>query len=251
MRVLILAAGYGTRLYPVTIDLPKALISIKGKPLIDFIMDKVIILSEQIDIEEIIIVSNHKFYGKFMKWKDNARTKVTVINDGTKSPDERLGAIGDIRFVLDRREDDDWLILGSDNFFNWNLNDFVNFALRKKPYPCVGVYDIGDKESLSNFGVVDLEVDMRVRNFIEKPRYSSNGMVATCIYFFSRESLSLFTSFLKEGEDNDASGKYIEWLVRKHVVYGYTFNGKWLDIGHRDALKELGVFIDYVSGETS
>jgi len=251
MRVLILAAGYGTRLYPITVDMPKALIPIGGKLLIDFIMDKVALLNKKVNVEETIVVSNAKFYTKFIEWKNNTGAEVTIISDGTKFSDERLGAVGDIGFVLSKREDDDWLIVGSDNFFDWGFYDFLEFALGNRPYSCVGVYDTEDNSSLSNFGVVELEDDMRIRKFIEKPKYSRKAMVATCIYFFPRESLGMFNEFIKREDDKDASGKYIEWLVRKSVVYGYVFKGKWLDIGHKDALKKLGVFINYVSKETS
>ena len=245
MRVLILAAGYGTRLYPITVNVPKALIPVGNKLLIDFIMDKVRSLGKKTAIEETIVVSNARFYTKFTEWRNNAKVNVTIINDGTKYPDERLGAIGDMHFVFKKRGDDDWLILGADNFFDWELYDFVEFASAKRPYLCVGVYGMANKSSLSNFGVVELRSDMRIKKFIEKPQHSIDAMVATCIYFFPRESLSVFNKFIEKGNNNDASGNYIEWLVKNHTAYGYVFKGKWLDIGHKDTLNELEVLINH------
>lgn len=239
MRILLLAAGYGTRLYPLTRYVPKALLSVGGKPFINTIIDKLKPLIERFSADEIIIVSNNKFYKKFVSWKKEYKAKVKIINDGSNSPRNRLGAIGDICFSLNGRKKDDWLILGSDNFFDWDLVDFVNFSLKKSPYSCVGIYKLSKLSLAKHFGVVKTDREKRIKYFAEKPKNPESGKVATCIYFFPKESLSYLNDFLKETDKPDASGKYIEWLIGQSRVYGYSFKGRWIDIGHKSNLIEV------------
>ncbi len=247
MKSLILAAGYGTRLYPLTLNIPKALLSIKGKALIDYILDKLVALNREVEVEEIVVVSNNKFYKKFIDWKEKVSYPVTIINDGTNSVEERLGAIGDIRFVLEKKGKGDWFIIGADNFFSWDFLDFVRTSYKRCPSPSVGLYELQDKNIANNFGVVTLDKEGRINGFVEKPSLPKSNIIATCIYFFPKESLVYLDKFIQEVKNSDASGKYIEWLISKTDVYGYLFKGKWVDIGNKSILDKLEREIDYVS----
>jgi glucose-1-phosphate thymidylyltransferase len=233
---VILAAGYGTRLYPLTLRVPKALLPINDKPLINFLIEKIKILKKYFSIKEIIVVSNNKFYKKFLLWKDKYKTDVRIINDGSNSPEDRLGAIRDIAYTIGKKKGD-WLILGADNIFEDNLIDFINFSYKFKPQPCLALYDVKKRTVASRFGVVGMNSKKRVTFLVEKPKRPNSTLIATCIYFFPEESLKFLYQFISQYDNVDAAGKYIEWLVMKTKVYGYLLKGKWIDIGHIDSLK--------------
>lgn len=236
MRIIILAAGYGTRLYPLTYRVAKPLIPINGKPIINFLLDKIDGLSKDFPIKEIIIVANNKFYKKFLKWKKKYRLKVSVFNDGSNSPDDRRGAVRDIKFAMGKKKGD-WLILGGDNLFENNLKGFLNFSLSKNCAPCIGLFDVKSKKEASRFGIVKLNKESRVIDFQEKPKKPASTLAATCIYYFPQPSLRFLNAFISKSEWVDASGKYIGWLAKNTKVYGHKLKGRWLDIGHFDSLK--------------
>jgi glucose-1-phosphate thymidylyltransferase len=236
MRVLILAAGYGTRLYPLTLDLPKPLVPIGDKPLVNFLIEKIDNLKDKFPVEEIVIVSNNKFYESFLKWKEKYKVNISILDDGSNTPSDRLGAVKDIRFAIADKKDD-WLILGGDNLFEDELGDFVNFAL-KKAYPCVGLHDVKDKKNASRYGIVKVDAKNRITELVEKPKNPFSTLAATCIYYFCADSLKFLDIFLEKEHNPDASGKYISWLVTQTKVYGFQFKGSWIDIGHHDALSQ-------------
>ena len=238
MRVIILAAGYGTRLYPLTVDMPKPLLEINGKPLSNFLVDKVQALKKKFPIEEIRVVSNNKFYPVFCDWKRKYKLAVTVVNDGTNSPKERLGAIGDMLVGFGKEKNCDWLVIGGDNLFEDDLSGFLSFAHKKKPFVSLGVYDLGSKEQAKHFGVLELNRSKRVIGFAEKPKSPQSSLVASCVYFFPRQSLKFFSQYLDQGVNSDTSGAYISWLTEYYRVFGFALSGKWIDIGHTQALNQ-------------
>ncbi len=239
MKILILAAGYGTRLYPLVKDTPKSLLPIHGRPLIDFILDKVSGLD---GLEQIIVVTNNKFFSHFQKWaqdKKTSKNKILVINDRTTSPDDRLGSIGDIGFVLKEIQvNDDLLVIGGDNLFNYNVDEFIKFARTKKSKPTIGLFDIHDKEEAKKFGVVDLDVQKRVVSFEEKPPLPRSSLISMCFYYFPKSSLELIDEYIRSGNKADKAGEYIRWLTAKGDVYGFKFEGKWYDIGSIESYRE-------------
>jgi len=238
MNVLILAAGYGTRLYAVIKDTPKPLLLINNRPLIDFIIDK---LKGNANVKEFIVVTNDRFHGHFKNWQSRHElsSKIRILNDGTTTPENRLGSIGDMNFVWDREgKADDWLIVGGDNLFDYNVDDFIQFALDKRPSVTIGLYDIKDLKAATQYGVVTLNKEKKVTRLEEKPKEPQSTSVSMCFYFFPKESLGAIKEYVAEGKSLDAAGNFIQWLSEKKTVYGFQFNGKWYDIGSVESLKE-------------
>ena len=237
MRIAILAAGYGTRLYPLTERIAKPLVLVNNKPMINYLIDKIEALGRNFPIEEVRVVVNNKFYKSFLTWKKEYKVKAEVLNDGSNSPEDRLGAIKDMKFVIGPTKAD-WLVLGGDNLFQDDLTKFIKFAKGKSPYPSIGLYDVKYKKMATRFGVVTVNKRKRIVKFQEKPKKPLSTLAASCVYFFPKQSLSLFDSFITNNENIDASGRYIAWLAKESKVFGYTLEGKWIDIGHLDSLKQ-------------
>ena len=237
MNALILAAGYGTRLAAVAKNTPKSLLMVAGKFLIDHTVDK---LKAVVGLDEIVVVTNNKFYGQFCEWsKTHHGIKIRVINDGTNSSDDRLGSVGDIHFVWqNEKKPDDWLIIGGDNVFDQDLNQFMVFARGQSPSVTIGVYDVGDIASATKFGVSALGDGGRVTSFQEKPEKPASSLITMCLYYFPRQTLGYIEEYRKESNALDAAGSYIQWLVKNKNVYGFQFKGKWYDIGSVESLKE-------------
>jgi glucose-1-phosphate thymidylyltransferase len=239
LKVLILAAGYGTRLYPLIKDTPKALLEINEKPLINYILDRIVDLDK---LNEVILVTNEKFYSVFVKWAQEQETfphKIKVVNDGTKTPEDRLGSIGDIEFALKQEKiKEDVLVIGSDNLFDYNIEAYVQFSLSNSPAVSIGLYDISDLKEATKFGVVKLGRQGKIASFEEKPQNPASTLVAMCFYYLPKKSLGLIGDYLLELKKSDTAGDYIRWLVVNHDVYGFKFVGKWYDIGSIEAYKE-------------
>ncbi len=232
MKILILAGGYGTRLYPLVKDTPKALLDICGKTLIDHVLEKFYKLP---GVDEVCVVTNDKFEALLKAWavkKTGLPFPIRVISDGTKVPEERLGAVGDILFVLDQeKEPRDWLVAGSDNLFDEGVDDFVRFAVSRAPDVTVGAYDIREVSAASKYGVLALDPDGRLRSLEEKPKAPKSSLISMCLYYFPKEVLPLIHRYVDETHSTDTTGGCIQWLYLKSPVYGFKFQGKWYDIG--------------------
>jgi len=238
MKALILAAGYGTRLYPLTKDKPKPLLTVGPKPIINHIIDKILKIEA---IDGIYIVTNQKFSSHFQKWADAIKlpVEVKIINDGTLSNDDRLGAIGDMDLVIKSQNvKDDLLVIGGDNLLEASLAEFIDFAKSKPAASCLGLYDLGNKELASQYGVVSIDKDERVMDFQEKPQQPASTLIAMCIYFYPREKLFLFDEYMAGPDSKDAPGNYIKWLYKRDVVYGHVLNGIWYDIGDLESYQK-------------
>jgi glucose-1-phosphate thymidylyltransferase len=237
MKALILAAGYATRLYPLTKRYPKSLLPVRGRPIIDYALEKLESIPE---IDEVIVVTNNKFITHFRKWQKSRALskKVSLLNDLTRSNETRRGAIGDLDFAIRRKNlRDDLLIVGGDNIFDAGLLPFVEFSKDHPAKPVIGVFDIGKKKEAFKYGVVRLDKNKRVVDFKEKPLHPKSSLVGMCVYFFPKETLGLIKDFLKsKAGKKDATGFYIDWLRSKKAVYGFVFRGKWYDIGDKKFL---------------
>ena len=238
MTIIILAAGYATRLYPLTLDKPKPLLKVGKKTILEYIFDKIVQLAE---VNKCYIVTNQKFFGVFRKWAENYAFSVPieVVNDETATNETRLGAIRDIDFVIKKQGiKDDILVIGGDNLFEFRLKDFVEFAKQYKPDFSFAVFDIGDIEKARQYGVVKLDGSNKVINFEEKPQNPQSTLISTCVYYFPKEKLNLITDFLSSGNKADATGNYIKWLSETDGIYGFAFKESWYDIGDIKSLKE-------------
>jgi glucose-1-phosphate thymidylyltransferase len=229
----VLAAGYATRLRPLTDDIPKMLLPLAGRPMLDYLLDKV---REVDEIDELHLVTNARFAGAFRDW---APDDVTVHDDGTTSNEDRLGAIGDIAFTVDsaKLEGDDLLVVAGDNLIGYSVPDYVAFW-RGKEGSATALYKCPDPELIKHYGVVELDEDDRVLSFEEKPERPVSNLAATAAYLYRAEEVALLGRYLEEGHPADAPGNYVAWLHTRAPVYGYRFTGEWLDIGDHSQLLE-------------
>ena len=226
MEALILAAGYATRLRPLTDDVPKQLLPVGGRPMVDWILDKI----REAGIDEVHLAANARFAPLFETWADGKN--VRVHDDGTTSNDDRLGAIGDIRFVQERAAiDDDLLVVAGDNLFDYSLADYVAYWRGKDGASALAVHDVGSRDLARKYGVVDVDADDRVVAFVEKPEHPPSTLAATATYLYARAHARLVSTYLDEGNPHDQPGNYVAWLHTREPVYAYRFAGGWYDIG--------------------
>lgn len=238
IKALILAAGYATRLYPLTRKYPKPLLKVKDKPIIDYIIEK---LKGIRQVDEIIVVTNSKFIPEFRAWKRKVilSKPLTLVDDLTKSNTDRLGAIGDVNFVIKKlRIKEDLLVIGGDNLFSAGLKNFLSAALKKKPAATIGLYKLNDLKAASRYGVARLNRSGRVIEFREKPAKPNSLLVAMCLYYIPSECLNLVRDFIKVSKKSDATGNYIDWLKDRVATQGFIFKGSWYDIGDFKYLNE-------------
>jgi glucose-1-phosphate thymidylyltransferase len=237
MKILILAGGYGTRLATVARDTPKALLPINDRPLLEYILDHV----KNLDgLTEVFVVTNDKFYEKFNEWSTTIHFdfKVTVVNDGTKTVEERLGSVGDIDYVIQNEKvDEDLLVVGGDNLFDFNITEYISFSQKNDNALTIGVYDIG-QEDASQFGVVQIDSNGKVIAFEEKPENPKSSLIAMCFYYLPKKTLGFVSDYLLESGMSDKAGDYIKWAQENHTVYGFNFEGKWYDIGSVESYNE-------------
>ena len=233
MKAVILAGGYATRLRPLTDDLSKCLLPVGGRPMVDWILDRI----EGVDeVDEIHVVTNSRFARDFQHWA-MLKEHVRVHDDGTTSNEDRLGAIGDVAFVLDRiGVDDDVLVVAGDNLFDYDLEDYVALWRSKGVASAVAVHDVGDLRLAREYGIVEVALDDRITSFVEKPAEPQSTLAATATYIYHREHVPLVERYLAEGNAPDQAGSFVAWLLEREPVYAYWFQGAWLDIGDKEQL---------------
>jgi glucose-1-phosphate thymidylyltransferase len=232
VKALILAAGYATRLRPLTDETPKQLLPVGSRPIVDWILEKI----AETDADEVHLVTNGRYVDDFQRW---ARGKaVRIHDDGTTSNEDRLGAIGDIQFVRERaRLDDDLLVIAGDNLFDFSLADFVAYG-RAKNGSCIAVHDVGELELARQYGIVSVDAEDRITSFVEKPPEPPSTLAATATYLYLREHMRLLDAYLRDENPLDQPGNFVAWLHTRAPVYAYRFSGDWFDIGDRRQLLE-------------
>lgn len=238
MKAIILAAGYATRLYPLTLHQPKALLPIGGKPILDHIVEQMEGVRE---LDRIFVVSNAKFAAQFDAWARTAhcRIPIEVLNDGTTDDSNKRGAIGDIFFAIEEKKiDDELMVIAGDNFFTYSLREYVDFY-REKDRDCVCVKRWQDEKMLSQFGIALLDENGKVLDIEEKPAKPKSNAVVFATYLYKRETVPLFAEYLAAGNKADAPGNFPAWLYRRKEVYAYAFDGDCYDIGTPESYREV------------
>jgi glucose-1-phosphate thymidylyltransferase len=232
VKAIVLAAGYATRLRPLTDANAKELLPVGGRPMIDWILDRV---AEVEEVDEIHVVTNAFKAPMFAAWP--GVSDVTLHDDGTTSNEDRLGAIGDMAFVLDRAGiDDDLLVIAGDNLFDYSLADYVAWWRGKGEASAVALHDVGDPELVKLYSAVEVDADERIVSFVEKPADPRTTLVATATYLYPRAHLELIRRYLAEGNQPDQPGNLVAWLHTRAPVYGYSFPGGWYDVGNAEQL---------------
>ncbi len=240
MKLLILAAGYATRLYPLTQNTAKPLLPVAGKPLIEHVLATTGALT---GLDAIHVVTNARFAADFEQWQQNYRQRfpstppIVVTNDQSTSDANRLGAIGDIELVIRLHQiEDDLLIIGGDNLFTEPLDALVAFA--RSHGATTAVYDVGNLDLIRHYNHVEWDATGRITMFEEKPAHPRGTMTGICVYYYPRATLPLIRDYIRQGNNPDQPGRLIGWLYPRHPVYAFPIGGQWIDIGNHDQLAE-------------
>jgi glucose-1-phosphate thymidylyltransferase len=236
MKSIILAAGYATRLYPLTENCPKPLLEIQGRPIIDYIIDK---LENLPGLEQVFVVTNDKFFGHLSTWRDTLDTKmnVEIVNDETRSNEDRLGSLGDIELVIERRSiEDDVIVVAGDNLFEFQLSDMLDFYQEKRS-TIVALHDIRDIELAKQYGIVAIDDSCRIIDFQEKPARPKSTLSSTCIYIYPERVIGMLPDYLAR-HDADKAGCFLQWLYPQKDVHGYITDDRWYDIGSLPQLEK-------------
>ena len=241
MKAILLAAGYATRLMPLTASRPKVLLPIADRPMLDWIADKV---DEVDEVDELHVVTNARFAHPLLRWAEARDGRLTPIvhDDGTTSNDDRLGAIGDIAFVVQAAglETEDLLVVAGDNLFEFSLAEYVSWWRGRGESSAIAVRDCESVELARQYAVVSLDEGEndagRVVSFVEKPPDPPSTLVAIATYLYHAAHVPLIATYLAEGNPPDAPGNLVAWLHTRRPVYGYRIGGTWFDIGDREQL---------------
>lgn len=239
MKLLVLAAGYATRLYPLTLDKPKPLLPVAGKPMVEHVLSSLLPIPE---IDEVFIVTNARFATHFDSWSKTYRPPrpvgITVVNDGTTTQETRLGAIGDLHLVLVKhRIVDDLLVVAGDNLFDVQLDAFGDH-IRGGKQPVLGLYDVKDLNAVKKYSEAQIDRHGTLVNFIEKPPDPKSTLIGIALYYYPSGMLSQIRSYIAERNDPDQPGRLIQWLFKKVPVDTWTVPGLWFDIGSKETLDE-------------
>jgi glucose-1-phosphate thymidylyltransferase len=240
MKVIILAAGYATRLYPLTLTRAKPLLPVAGMPIIERVLGH---LASVEQVDRVLVVTNARFAEQFQEWADsvcpnNTNLQLTIVNDGSTDESNKLGAIGDLHHVLIREQiDDDLIVVAGDNLFSEPLGEFGKFCVAKQE-PVLAVYDVGSLDEIKKYNSITFDASQRITFFEEKPSSPTSTVTGIALYFYPRKTIPLIKQYLAEGNNPDQPGRLIQWLYTRSPVYVWTVAGRWYDIGSKETLEE-------------
>jgi glucose-1-phosphate thymidylyltransferase len=237
MKAIILAGGYAKRLWPLTKNKPKQLLSVGGRPMIEYIVEK---LKAQEEIDKIIISTNEKFGQNFQQWllEYKSLKYIELVIEPTLSEKNKLGSVGALGYLIrEKKIDEELMIIGGDNLFEFDLRDLI-YYYREKKGNVVALYDLKSIQKARSYGVAKVNEEMRIIGFVEKPENPPSTLVSTACYMLSPEGVKSILTYLDKGENPDAIGFFIKWLIKRERVFGFVFSGKWFDVGSLESLKE-------------
>ena len=240
MKLIVLAAGYATRLYPLTLNQPKPLLPVAGKPMMEHVLDNLMPIDE---IDEIYIVTNAKFVRHFSAWADEYKTghklrPIRIIDDGSTDDSNKLGAIGDTNLVIEEaRIDQDIIVVGGDNLFSQSLERFGDYC-RERQAPVTGVYDVGDLNEIKKYNAIEIDHDDRITFFEEKPAAPKSTLTGIALYYYPQSVLPLIKQYIAEGNNPDQPGRLVQWLYPRTPFYVWRIPGIWFDVGSKETLEE-------------
>ncbi len=237
MKCVILAAGYATRLYPLTENFPKPLLEVAGKPILDWLIDD---MASTGMVEEYIVISNHKFAHIFEEWAaKKSDATIRVIDDGTTSNETRLGAVKDIQFAIEQLQlDDDLLVMAGDNLLDFSLGEFMRYG-KEKNATCVMRYYEASEARLHKTGVIEIDANDGILSFEEKPAQPKSHWCVPAFYYYTREDSRLIKKGIEGGCGTDAPGSFIAWLCGQTKVYAWEMPGRRYDIGNLESYEEV------------
>jgi glucose-1-phosphate thymidylyltransferase len=240
MKLIILAAGYATRLYPLTLNQPKPLLPVAGKPMLEHVLDNVRTIKA---IDRAYVVTNAKFVTHFQKWADGYQSpdlhfSFTIVNDRSTDDSNKLGAIGDLHLVLTTYNiDDDVIVVGGDNLFSNDLHEFGQYCQGKNA-PVTGVYDVGDLDQIKKYNAIEIDENHRITYFEEKPREPKSTLTGIALYYYPTSVLPLIHQYIAEGNNPDQPGRLVQWLYPRVPFYVWKVPGLWFDVGSIETLEE-------------
>lgn len=236
MKCLILAAGYATRLYPLTENFPKPLLTVGEKTILDWLVDDIDACGE---IDEYVVISNHKYAEHFETWAESKSQKITVVDDGTDTNETRLGAVKDIQFAINKLSlDDDMLVIAGDNVLDFSLTEFIAYA-KEKNTSCIMRYYESDGKKLLKCGVVTVDENDVILKMTEKSPEPATHWCCPPFYYYTKEDARLVEKGIADGCATDAPGSFIAWLCSKTVVHAMEMRGKRYDIGNIESYERV------------
>ncbi len=236
MKCVVLAAGYATRLYPLTENFPKPLLKVGGRAILDWLLDDI---DSTGAVSEYVVISNYKFARDFQDWAGKKPYKITVVDDGTETNETRLGAVKDIQFAIKKLNiDDDCLILAGDNLLDFSLAGFIAYANRKGT-SCVMRYYEPSEEKLKKCGVLTFDKNDLVTDMTEKPQNPASHWCCPPFYYYIKDDLKLIDAAIKSGCGTDAPGSLVAWLCKHTRVHAMEMQGRRYDIGTLESYERV------------